>query len=76
QYDYKSDFYQQLNRLDGQLDTVPLLKGAVDALRYLGSYIDEKTLAAVLNATFSTGSAPEHAIGYFVGIMRTAPELV
>lgn len=76
QYDYKSDFYQQLNRLDGQLDTVPLLKGAVDALRYLGSYIDEKTLAAVLNATFSTGSSPEHAIGYFVGIMRTAPELV
>lgn len=35
QYDYKSDFFISNNRLDGQLDTVPLLKGAVDALRYL-----------------------------------------
>lgn len=75
-HDYQNDFYQQLNRLDGQLDEVPLLKGAVDALRYLGSYTDETTLVNALNTAFSIGADPERAIGYFVGIMRTAPELV
>ncbi len=75
-HSYQSDFYQQLNRLDGKLDEVPLLKGAIDALRYLGDQIDENLLTDSLEKTFSTGSDPEKAIGYFVGIMRTAPELV
>lgn len=76
QHDYKSDFYQHLERLDGQLNDVPLLRGAVDALRYLGSVTDEVTLIDTLNSAFSTGSSPELSIGYFIGIMRTAPELV
>ncbi|MBD2801056.1 4-aminobutyrate aminotransferase [Xenorhabdus sp. M] len=73
---YLHDFYQQLNRLGNDLDNVPLLKGAADALRYLGDQAEEQLLVDGLNQAFSTGTDPENAINYFVGIMRTAPELV
>nr|WP_314265025.1 DUF5682 family protein [uncultured Moellerella sp.] len=73
---YQADFYQQLDRLKGRLDEVPLIKGAIDALRYLGDQIEEQQLLQGLDKAFSTGSAPEKSIGYFVGLMRTAPELV
>ncbi|VEB69883.1 Uncharacterised protein [Providencia rustigianii] len=74
--DYSTEFYAQLDRLDGQLNHAPLIKGAVDAIRYLGGKIDESVLTKEIERTFSLGSAPELAIGYFIGIMRTAPELV
>ena len=74
--DYSTDFYHQLSRLDGQLNHVPLLKGAVDTLRYLGGKIDESVLIKEIKRAFSAGSDPEIAIGYFIGVMRTAPELV
>lgn len=74
--DYSAEFYAQLSRLDGRLNHVPLIKGAVDAIRYLGGQIDESVLTQEIQRTFSLGSDPELAIGYFIGIMRTAPELV
>lgn len=74
--DYSTEFYAQLDRLDGQLNHAPLIKGAVDAIRYLGGKIDESVLTKEIERTFSLGSDPELAIGYFIGIMRTAPELV
>lgn len=73
---YSAEFYAQLNRLDGRLNHTPLIKGAVDAIRYLGGKIDESVLINEIQRTFSLGSDPELAIGYFIGIMRTAPELV
>lgn len=73
---YSAEFYAQLNRLDGRLNHTPLIKGAVDAIRYLGEKIDESVLINEIQRTFSLGSDPELAIGYFIGIMRTAPELV
>ncbi|EKT62982.1 DUF5682 family protein [Providencia burhodogranariea] len=73
---YLNEFHQQLNRLDGQLNHVPLLKGAVDALRYLGGKIDESVLTIEVQRSFSAGSDPEIAVGYFIGVMRAAPELV
>ncbi|WP_272668505.1 MULTISPECIES: DUF5682 family protein [unclassified Providencia] len=75
-HDYTNDFYQALGRCEGQLNQTPLLKGAVDALRYLGAKIDETVLTDEIRRAFSTGSDPEMAIGYFIGVMRTAPELV
>lgn len=75
-HDYTNDFYQALDRCEGQLNQTPLLKGAVDALRYLGAKIDETILTDEIRRAFSTGSDPEMAIGYFIGVMRTAPELV
>ncbi|WP_272520960.1 DUF5682 family protein [Providencia sp. PROV202] len=74
--DYSTEFYAQLSRLDGGLNHAPLIKGAVDAIRYLGGQIDESVLTQEIQRTFSLGSDPELAIGYFIGIMRTAPELV
>lgn len=74
--DYGGEFYQQLNRLEGKLEQTPLLKGAVDALRYLGGRLDETLLTQKVKCSFSTGSDPEIAIGYFIGLMRAAPELV
>ncbi|MBF0690150.1 4-aminobutyrate aminotransferase [Providencia alcalifaciens] len=73
---YSAEFYAQLNRLDGRLNHTPLIKGAVDAIRYLGGKINESVLINEIQRTFSLGSDPELAIGYFIGIMRTAPELV
>lgn len=73
---YSAGFQQQLARLNGQLDRAPLLKGAVDALRYLGAEIDESVLTQEIQRALSVGSDPEIAMGYFIGIMRTAPELV
>ncbi|WP_433587760.1 DUF5682 family protein [Providencia alcalifaciens] len=73
---YSAEFYAQLNWLDGRLNHTPLIKGAVDAIRYLGGKIDESVLINEIQRTFSLGSDPELAIGYFIGIMRTAPELV
>ncbi|WP_369311149.1 DUF5682 family protein [Providencia rettgeri] len=75
-HDYFNDFYHQLARCEGKLAHVPLLKGAVDALRYLGAKADEDTLVNEVQNAFSAGSDPEIAIGYFIGVMRTAPELV
>lgn len=75
-HDYTVDFYQELDRCDGQLNHAPLLKGAVDALRYLGAKIDESVLTNEIKRAFSAGSDPEMAIGYFIGVMRTAPELI
>ncbi|HGN1705128.1 TPA: DUF5682 family protein [Providencia rettgeri] len=75
-HDYFTDFYQQLNRCEGRLNQTPLLKGAVDALRYLGDKIDESVLTQEIQRAFSAGSDPELAIGYFIGVMRTAPELI
>lgn len=74
-HDYQYDFYQQLDRLHGKLNAVPLLKGAVDAICYLDNQTDAATLTTQLDNAFSTGSDPENAVAYFVGIMRTAPEL-
>ncbi len=74
-HDYRHDFYQQLARLNGKLNSVPLLKGAVDAICYLDDQADAATLTTQLDNAFSTGSDPESAVAYFVGIMRTAPEL-
>ncbi|OMQ25489.1 DUF5682 family protein [Serratia oryzae] len=74
-HDYQHDFHQQLQRLDGALDRVPLLKGAVDAIRYLDSQIDSTILTVQLDKAFSTGSDAEQAVAYFLGIMRAAPEL-
>ncbi|MGO2333849.1 DUF5682 family protein [Providencia sp.] len=74
--DYSSDFYHQLARLDGKLNHAPLLKGAVDALRFLAGKIDDSVLTTSIQRTFSAGSDPEIAIGYFIGVMRAAPELV
>lgn len=73
---YSNDFYHQLDRCEGKLNHVPLLKGAVDALRYLGAKTDEKTLIQEIQQAFSAGSDPEMAIGYFIGVMRAAPELI
>lgn len=70
------DFYRQLQQIAPELNAVPLLNGAVDALRYLGDAIDERTLDDNLSNVFSQGSDPELAIRYFVGLMRTAPELI
>lgn len=75
-HDYSNDFYHQLARCEGKLNHVPLLKGAVDALRYLGGKTDENTLVNEIQKAFSAGSDPEIAIGYFIGVMRAAPELV
>ncbi|MBL0866803.1 4-aminobutyrate aminotransferase [Pectobacterium carotovorum] len=70
------DFYHQLQQIAPALKDVPLLKGAVDALRYLGDEIDEQTLDDNLSNVFSQGSDPEQAVRYFVGLMRAAPELI
>ncbi|WP_409309312.1 DUF5682 family protein [Pectobacterium sp. B1J-3] len=70
------DFYRQLRQIAPTLNDVPLLKGAVDALRYLGDEIDECALSDNLSNAFSQGSDPEQAIRYFVGVMRTTPELI
>ncbi|MFJ5409722.1 DUF5682 family protein [Pectobacterium punjabense] len=70
------DFYHQLQRVSPELKDVPLLKGAVDALRYLGGDIDERALDDNLSRVFSQGSEPEQAVRYFVGLMRAAPELI
>lgn len=75
-HDYSNDFYHQLSRCEGKLNHVPLLKGAVDALRYLGAKTDENTLINEIQKAFSAGSDPEIAIGYFIGVMRAAPELI
>lgn len=75
-HDYYHDFYHQLARCKDQLNHVPLLKGAVDALRYLGAKTDEETLVNEIQSAFSAGSDPEIAIGYFIGVMRAAPELI
>lgn len=41
---YSAEFYAQLNRLDGRLNHTPLIKGAVDAIRYLGEKLMNRFL--------------------------------
>lgn len=69
-------FYQQLQRLRPQMQDAALISGAVDAMRFIDGYLNEQELEQALHATFSLGADNEHAIAYFIGVMRTAPELI
>ena len=73
---YQADFYQQLTRLRENLTSVPLICGAVDAISFLDEQITETQLENRLKGVFSPGAQGAQAIAYFVGLMRTAPELI
>ncbi|MFT0210987.1 DUF5682 family protein [Pseudomonas sp. F1_0610] len=73
---HQQAFYQQLARLRPQMQTTTLISGAVDAMRFIDGYLTEQELEQALHATFSLGADNDLAIAYFIGVMRTAPELI
>ena len=72
----KQDFYQNLHRLQSELNEVSLIRGAIDSISYLDSYFSQQQLEENININFSLAAQGEQTINYFIGIMSCAPELV
>ncbi len=72
----KQDFYHNLSRLQLELTHAPLIRGAIDSMSYLDSYLSQEQLEDNIKINFSLGTQNEQAINYFIGIMQCTPELV
>ena len=72
----KQDFYHNLSRLQPELTQAPLIRGAIDSMSYLDSYLSQQQLEDNIKINFSLGTKNEQAISYFIGIMQCTPELV
>ncbi|OTP98041.1 hypothetical protein B5S43_09715 [Gilliamella apicola] len=72
----KQDFYHNLSRLQPELTQAPLIRGAIDSMSYLDSYLNQQQLEDNIKINFSLGTKNEQAISYFIGIMQCTPELV
>lgn len=72
----KQDFYQNLYRIRQGLNSAPLLRGAIDGISYIDSYLSEAELEKAIKTAFAIGAEGEEATNYFFGIMQSAPELI
>ena len=72
----KQDFYLNLFRLQPELTQAPLIRGAIDSMSYLDSYLSQSQLENNIRINFSLGTQNEQTISYFIGIMQCTPELV